>query len=811
MTILVGGAAFAAMAASLMVRPGWTKELPAVLVWLAVAGGAIALALGDAAPTGWRPLDALCRAGVGAVVVLAATRRGLGWTLWLTGVVAVGLVLGDAGSWESLGAAGLATAAALAVTGERSAVLQGAAAAAALAPLAQLRWPLVTGASAALATVALVPLTWASVRIAPRRVRRSLPWALVAIVLVMGLGAVVGAMSAFAAREDVDRAVDEAVAGLDQLDADDPVPTLEKLRAASESFDAAESTLRAWWARPALLVPGVAQQARAVATMADSGGELARAAATSLDEVDLDTLKPTAGRIDLARVEGVRGPVDRALASLQSADRRLAEVRSPLLVGLVADRLDELAAKVDDALATAENASAALDAAPDLLGGDGPRRYFLVMQTPSELRGAGGFMGSWGVLVADDGDLVLERTGRVRELTEGGADPAGRRIEGPPEFVDHWTQTPAQYWGLIGFTPDFPTVGAIVAQLYPESGGTEVDGVISLDPAGFAALLQLTGPITVPGRADALTPENAEQVLLHQQYLDAASGDDAQREVFLEDATRTLFERLTSGDLPGPQTMSDALAPMVDGRHIQLYAVRDAEQRFFERIGADGSVRRTTADAVGIVGQNYNGNKIDYFLRRTLSYDVTWDPESGRIDGELTVQLENLAPSTGLPHSVIGWGGDLSANQLPVADGENLHYLSLYTAGRLSDITVDQAPAEVNRYVADLGYEAQDLYVTIPSQGVVVIHAIVSSQVPPGRRYEMEVLRQSTATPDQVHVRMRVADGWRLQDVQGATVDGGVVVLDGDSSVPLRVSAAVEPVDRSWLDRLRGRSAERGG
>src|SRR5690606_32250414 len=132
-------------------------------------------------------------------------------------------------------------------------------------------------------------------------------------------------------------------------------------------------------------------------------------------------------------------------------DRRLAEVRSPLLVGLVADRLEALADQVGDARTTAETASAALDVGPDLLGVDRPRRYFLVAHTPSEMRGVGGFMGSWGELVIDGGRLELTRTGQVRELTTGGPDPADRRIEGQPEFVTHWGQAPAQYWGLIGF------------------------------------------------------------------------------------------------------------------------------------------------------------------------------------------------------------------------------------------------------------------------------------------------------------------------------------------------------------------------
>src|SRR5690606_3382174 len=98
-----------------------------------------------------------------------------------------------------------------------------------------------------------------------------------------------------------------------------------------------------------------------------------------------------------------------------------------------------------------------------------------------------------------------------------------------------------------------------------------------------------------------------------------------------------------------------ALAPMVDGRHIQLWARAEPSQRFFTSIGADGAVARRAPAAVGVVGQDYHGNKIDWFLRRTLTYDVTWDPRTGRYEGTVEVLLQNLAPASGLPHSVIGW------------------------------------------------------------------------------------------------------------------------------------------------------------
>lgn len=802
MVFLAGGAAFAVLAAICAVWPGCLARIPPQAVRASAVVGAAALVSSSAAPTGWVVLDAAARAVVGAGIVLALARLSERWALWLAAGTVTALVFGGNGPWAVAGAVGVGILGAAIVSGEAHPPVRAAASALALAPLGHLDWPVAAGASAALTAAALVPIAVAGARIAPPHLRRKLPWIISGAAAIVVVGGVTGALAALTARSDVDRAVDAAVAGLDAADADDPAPAVAKLTDAAEAFDRAETTLRAWWARPALLVPGVAQQARAVATMADSGADLARAAATSLGEVDLDTLHPVDGRIDPALVAQVEPSLTRALASLRRADRRLSGVRSPLLVAPVASRLSDLAQKVADARATAETASSALAVAPELLGADGPRRYFLVMQTPSELRGIGGFMGSWGELVIDDGRFDLTRTGRLRELTEGGAQPSARRIEGQADFVGHWGQAPAQYWGLIGFSPDFPTVGSIITQLYPESGGSELDGVISLDPAGFAALLELTGPISVAGYDGQLTAENAEQVLLHDQYLGGADDD---REAFLEEATNVLFDELTGGDLPGPRSISAALAPMVQGRHIQLFSVHRAPQRFFTAIGADGSVQRRRPDGFGVVSQNFNGNKIDYFLRRSMTYDVTWDPRTGVVAGTLEVRLQNLAPASGLPHAVIGWGGDLSANQLPVADGENLDYVSLYSAAPLTDVTVDGAPAELNRVVPDLGYQAQDLYVRIPSQGTVVIRAAVRTQLRPGDTYAMEVLRQVTATPDQITVRVRVPEGWRVAGGGRSTTDASVAELQADAGAPVGLRLRAERAERPLLDRWRGR------
>ena len=71
-------------------------------------------------------------------------------------------------------------------------------------------------------------------------------------------------------------------------------------------------------------------------------------------------------------------------------------------------RLGVTLARRDASLATE-----LLRVVPGLLGGDETRRYLVVFITPAELRGAGGFVGSYAELEAVDGDVDLVRSGRI--------------------------------------------------------------------------------------------------------------------------------------------------------------------------------------------------------------------------------------------------------------------------------------------------------------------------------------------------------------------------------------------------------------
>jgi hypothetical protein len=793
------------MAVLAVVQPTLPTRLPPVLVWVAATGGAVALALADTAPTGWEPLDLVLRAAFGASVPLAAARAGTVPTCWLL-VVSVAtlfiavdapgaLIAGvAAGAFWALTAAGVTTPPAAAV-----------AAAAGLAPMAFAEWPVATGASAAAVALATVPVLLVGLARVQRPLRGRIVLGLSVIAVFLVLGAVAGLAAALSARTDIDRAVDFATSGIDQLGDDDDAARAN-LRDAAGAFRSAEEDLTTWWARPALAVPGVAQQARAVSTMASAGADLALTAAEASDDADVESIRPRNGRIDLDALAALEEPLDRSVRSLRSADTRLDDVESPLLLSPLADRLQTLRQEVDDALDSADLAAHVVDVVPGLLGADGPRRYFIAFQNPSEQRGNGGLIGNWAELTAVDGQLTLAKTGRIRDLADAAPPESTDPIQGEEEVLAVWGQRLAN-WTSINFSPDHPTVSRLITQMYPRSGGEEIDGVVAITPLALAGFLELTGPIQGVGFPEALTPDSAARILLHEQYLHFPRERNDEREDFMISVVEGLFDQLTSGELPGPRAISEELSPAVQGRHLQMWAATPEEQDLFERLGVDGSARRDDVDSFGVVTQNAGGNKIDWFLHRSLTYDVAWDPASGVVEGTLTATLRNDVPTSGMPWAVIGWGGDEGDGSRPVEGGENYMILTLLSTFPIEQLTVDGEEVPFER-LEELGHHAVRLGVSVPSQSVRTLTASVRGVADAASGYMIDPVSQPAANVDQVTATVRVADGWTLQDVDGDTARDGAAthVTRENAAEAFRLALRAEREDQalSWLDRVRG-------
>src|SRR5205823_10768931 len=163
------------------------------------------------------------------------------------------------------------------------------------------------------------------------------------------------------------------------------------------------------------------------------------------------------------------------------------------------------------------------------------------VQTPDELRGSGGVMGSFGEVTATDGDLELPRLEPTHVLNDA-TDSRVQAQKLPAVYRDQFSGfLPDHFWQNITAPVDFPTTPTAIEASYPvTAGGKPVDGVVAVDPIGLAACLDLTGPVKVKSWPEPIGPDNVKQVLLYDQYV-ALEGDT--REGFLGDVAHAVFDK----------------------------------------------------------------------------------------------------------------------------------------------------------------------------------------------------------------------------------------------------------------------------
>jgi Protein of unknown function (DUF4012) len=716
-------------------RERWAVR--AVVVVAAVGGALI-----EVTPSGTGWADRLMSAGFVALLAVA----GVSAKRW-TWFVAAGGALALADGWMALVCGAAALALALASTRPVRPAPAVGAAVGGLVGAALLRATDVgfQGSSALLVALVATPLLVSGYRHAGHRARRRARRAASAVILVVVAAGAACALAAASARPAAERGVDLLQQGMGASREGDDARATERLSEAAAAFADADRQLDRWYAAPAEVLPVVGHNVRAAETMASSAARVSRDGTDVALEADLETLTLQAGRLDLDRVMALSGPLGNVAGVLAAADGDLAGADDAWLVPPVSRQLDRVRDEVAAAQPDVDLAADATRLIPAIFGDDGESRWFVAFVTPVEARGRSGLIGNYAELTATDGTVDMTRFGRATELESGGTPGAERTVSGPEEYLSRWARfQPAQTWRNVTMSPDFPSVGQVMAELYPQSGGQPVDGVIAVDPVGLAALMKFTGPMPVPGIAAPLTARTAAEFLLRDQYL--TLDDNEARIDTLETVARATFEQLIGGNLPSPGRVADVLGPAVRKGHIHAYATDPEQQALFDDIGLDGELPQVEGDSLAVVNNNAIGNKVDLFLQRDVDYRATWNPDTGELAATAKVTLTNTAPRQGLPNYMIG-------SPLPAASrpprGTNRTYLSLYSPWTVDRAELEGKPVELERQTEG-GRYAYSLFLDIPPEGGSrTVTLDLRGQLTPGDPYSLDVSTQPLFQPDQ--------------------------------------------------------------
>ncbi len=418
-------------------------------------------------------------------------------------------------------------------------------------------------------------------------------------------------------------------------------------------------------------VPILGSTFRTAAELADVADELTHQVlpdlVTAAGELAPTTLRPAGDRISVPALERARPPLARAADRLGSLRERVDRLSPRWTVGALGAARRELLTELDRFAASSRTAVSALTVAPRMLGGSGPRRYFLAVQNNAESRGAGGLIGSYAIVRADQGRLSLEHVGPNIDLKS----VPGRVVPVAVDFAARYRRFEADsFWLNANMSPHFPYTNTVITELYRRQSGVSVDGTIAIDPVGLGYLLDATGPATLP---DGTRIDGAGIVAATMRDAYARFEDEDDRDAFFIGVAEAAYRALTGGG--DPVRLLEALGRAVGEGHIQMASNEPAIQDVLLTLPISGAVPTTPGPYLQVAVNNAGGTKLDFYLRREIRYSFRRMPDgTGRAVVDVT--LRNTAPARGLPAYVTARPDLREEDEYPL--GQNRLYVSVF-------------------------------------------------------------------------------------------------------------------------------------
>lgn len=276
-----------------------------------------------------------------------------------------------------------------------------------------------------------------------------------------------------------------------------------------------------------------------------------------------------------------------------------------------------------------------LDAFVPWLSDPGTHHVLVLLENPSEIRPAGGFLGSYADLTIAHGSITNIAVHDIADVDTAFAPkiipPKPLQLE-----VTKWRPADANWFF------DFPTTASKTISFFETAGlyagsSTTFDGAIAVTPKIVSDLLSVTGPVAVGKPTTTFTADN---LLIRVQKIvqDGQATSATYPKQILSDLSRAIVLKLASSTDAERQELLAMLLDWAAKKDIMAYFKDPAMERSADAFGVSGAVyelpQRANGDYFALVDANVNGGKSDLYVSSTVSYAARINP-----DGTLTAHV----------------------------------------------------------------------------------------------------------------------------------------------------------------------------
>lgn len=371
-----------------------------------------------------------------------------------------------------------------------------------------------------------------------------------------------------------------------------------------------------------------------------SAGENITAAGKDLSDLMSQISSSQAGTALLGKLEGTESRLASASSHLKNATENLRKVDTGYIPEDMKPKIELAKETLPVISSNFEKLAEDYPLISRMLGSDREQKYLILFENNSEMRATGGFIGSYGILEIENGEM--------KSLSiDGIFNPDGQLKEKivPPMPIQKisasWSMHDANWFA------DYPTSAKKIALLYEKTGAPTVDGVIAITPETIKKLLAITGPIEMPDYGTTITADNF--IAETQNQVESLYDKEENRpKKILSELAPILIDRVLKGD---NGTSEDRAAKLLDlisvgegslrEKHILIYHRDEAIEAMLKKRGWAGEViQNETGDYLSVINSNINGYKTDAVVEEKINLKTDIQ-EDGTIINTLTINRKH--------------------------------------------------------------------------------------------------------------------------------------------------------------------------
>jgi hypothetical protein len=266
--------------------------------------------------------------------------------------------------------------------------------------------------------------------------------------------------------------------------------------------------------------------------------------------------------------------------------------------------------------------------------------FMLLLQNNMELRPGGGFLGQYAIIKVKNGEVISS------EFEDANLLDQRIKAEIPTPYpFERMMQLKKWKFRDSNFSPDFPTNVEKAKYFYRlAGGGGNFDGVIAINATVFNDILELTGPIIVPGYSAEFNSNNGflklEEVV-EKQYIMNPELDTQNRKAIMKKMTPIVIEKLFR--LGNISKLAELAHKELRNKNIQINFSDSSSQSLASSVYWDGKVAADwNGDYLMVVDANMGALKTDYYIKRSINYEIDFNGE--KPVATLNMVYKNTAP-----------------------------------------------------------------------------------------------------------------------------------------------------------------------